>query len=536
MNINKSLTIVLVIHVIVITLLIGGCSSNEVEQSNSNIESIVYALASEPDRFDPHITDDPRIGVVLRQIYDTLVYRDPFTNEIVPGLADAWTISSDGLVYSFALRQGIVFHDGTAFNAQAVADNLDRIMNPDTNSQKARELLGPLSTYSIIDEYNIQLILSQSYAPLLDALSQVYLAIASPTALQSYNLSRYQFHHSGTGPYRLVEYIPGSHISLQISDTYDWGPVFYQGNSRVENIEFQFISNADDRLSAISNGDVDVDIVSDLPPDDARLLAGNANIQLFPVRLAGQPTQFIVNVKEEPTNLLNVRQALILATNRNSIVDSVFQRFSPIAWGPLSSTSLYSSRALNGAYAEDIGLAQQLLADVGYVDRNQDGYLDNGTNGLTVRLIVPRWELLPEVAEVLREQWNRLGIQVLIESVSTVSGLLDRVNAGDFNLVAYNELGADPYYLIRFFGSNGDLNWSGIADSSLDELLVTGGQQMEQSARSDIYARIQESIMSQALVLPISEIVELNAANGQVRNLVFDNQGIPYLYLVTIAE
>jgi peptide/nickel transport system substrate-binding protein len=90
--------------------------------------------------------------------------------------------------------------------------------------------------------------------------------------------------------------------------------------------------------------------------------------------------------------------------------------------------------------------------------------------------------------------------------------------------------------LERFFGSSGDLNWSGFSDPALDELLISGSKEMDPTVRNEIYIRIQEYIMNQALILPINEVVALNAADSSVRNLAFDDFGIPYLFLVEMGD
>src|SRR5690606_14925195 len=149
--------------------------------------------------------------------------RHPDTNEIVAGLATDWSISEDGLVYTFTLRQGVVFHDGTPFNAQAVGTNLDRITSPQTASQLAAFLLGPYAGYEVIDDYTIRILLSSPYSPLLDSLAQVYLGIASPTALSQYSENRYQFHQVGTGPFQFVELVPGDRLVIERNPDYNWG-------------------------------------------------------------------------------------------------------------------------------------------------------------------------------------------------------------------------------------------------------------------------------------------------------------------------
>lgn len=169
---------------------------------------IVYGLTLLPSGFDPHINASAELGIPLRSVYDTLVYRDPATQDFVAGLAERWEISPDGLVYTFYLRRGVRFHDGEPFNALAVAANLNRITAPETRSQKAAFLLGSFERYIVLDEYTIQLVLKSPFAPLLDSLSQVYLGIASPKALREYGNDLYQLHQVGTGPIRWLSSSP----------------------------------------------------------------------------------------------------------------------------------------------------------------------------------------------------------------------------------------------------------------------------------------------------------------------------------------
>ncbi|HVO41195.1 MAG TPA: ABC transporter substrate-binding protein, partial [Aggregatilineales bacterium] len=112
--------------------------------AQTDVNRIVYGLTLLPSGFDPHINQSSELGIVLRSVYDTLVYRDPDTKQIVPGLAESWEISPDGLTYTFHLRSGVRFQDGTPFNADAIAYNFDRITNPANKSQKAVFLLGPI--------------------------------------------------------------------------------------------------------------------------------------------------------------------------------------------------------------------------------------------------------------------------------------------------------------------------------------------------------------------------------------------------------
>ncbi len=511
--------------IVVILFALTACSDNRGEQVETIRNRVVYGLTLQPSGIDPHINASSELGIPLRQVYDTLIYRDPTTKEFTQGLATTWAISEDGLSYTFTLRQDVKFHDGTVFNAQAVATNLDRITNPNNGSQKAAFMLGSYSGYEIIDDYTIRLLLTEPYSPLLDSLSQVYIGIASPKALNEYSIDRYQFHQIGTGPYRFVEYIPGERIVIQRNTEYQWGPPFYQPMSEnsVEEVEFRFFTDVPTRSLAVSNEEAQM--MGELPPLDARSLTGNSAVQIIQASIPGQPLQFLMNTKRFPTDNKLVRQALLFATNRNAIVDGVFQRFSPVAWGPISANTLFYNRDLVGLYAQDTAQAQALLASAGYQDSNSDGILDFGGVNLEVTVIVPPWGFVPEVAQLLQDQWRAIGVKVNLDPVPTLTSLREKVATNEYNMVAYYTFGLDPSLLNSFFMTDGINNWTGVSNEQLDELLTQAVQQTDSAVRRALYAQSQRIIMDEALILPIRDYVNLNAASSGVQGLAFDAYG-----------
>lgn len=516
-------------------LLVVSCSGAGGESSIAS-NRIVYGLTLTVSGIDPHVNQSSELGIPLRQVYDTLVYRDPATKAFVPGLASEWTISEDGLLYTFNLKEGVRFHDGTAFNAQAVAANLDRITNPETASQKAVFMLGTYQSYEIIDDYSIRLILSAPYSPLLDSLSQVYLGVASPKALSEYSLSRYQFHQVGTGPFIFADYIPGDRIVLRRNLEYSWGPAFYQQPTEqsLQEIEFRFFTDEPTRALAVSSNGAQA--MGELTPIDARGLIGNSALQLVQVSVPGQPLQFLMNTQRFPTDNLAVRQALILATNRSVIIDTVYQGFSPVAWGPLSANTLYFNRDLNGLYAQDTTQAQTLLANAGYQDTNADGILDIGGIDLEVTVIVPPWGRIPDVAQLIQDQWRTIGIRVNLEAVPTFTALNERVRTDEYNLVAFYTFGLDPALLNAFFLSDGVNNWTKFSRPDLDDLLRQAVRETDENIRRNLYAQVQKIIMDEALILPIRDYVNLNALQVNLQNVKFDAYGwFPILNNATLT-
>jgi peptide/nickel transport system substrate-binding protein len=526
-----------ILTLIIVLVLLVGCLRDPGQRTSDARNRIVYGLTLNVSGIDPHINQSATMGIVLRQIYDTLVYRDPTTDEFVSGLAESWSLSEDGLSYTFQLRQGVTFHDGTPLNAQAVAANLDRIVNLGAESQRALVLLGPYAGYEIIDEYTLVVRLTEPYSPFLDSLAQPFLSIASPTAFGQYDNLTYQYHQVGTGPFRMVSYVPGDSVIIERSPDYRWGPSFY--NAPVENsideIAFRFFEDGATRAQALQNGDAD--IMGELLPLDARELTGSAEVQLYPILIPGQPIQFVINTSRPPTDRLELRQALLLATNRSIIVDAVYQGFSPIAWGPLSEVTPFYSNAVAGTYSLNTGQAQSLLTAMGYTDADGNGYLDAFDGDLTVSLIVPGWNFVPETAQLIQDQWRAIGVRAELNRVPGFSGMMDLVQAGDFNMVAFYQGGSDPSLLNPFFQSDSSRNWTGFGTTELDNILIQAAQISDAPTRANLYAQAQAIIMNEVLILPITDLVVLNGARARVQGLTFDAYGwYPLLNNVTLAD
>jgi peptide/nickel transport system substrate-binding protein len=530
---NRFKTALGIVLLTLVMLSITGCKQDEAVEVP---DEIVYGLTLLPSGIDPHIHASSELGIPLRSIYDTLVYYNPETDTFVPGLARDWEISPDGLRYTFILRDDVVFHDGTPFNADSVRINIERILSPDTNSAKAAQLLGPVDHVEVIDLYTVALVLSEPYAPLMDGLSQPYIGMASPAALAKYDTATYQFHQVGTGPYRFSEYVVNDRLVLERNPDYAWGPsvVSNPGVPQVERIVFRFFTDPATRMLALESGEAD--IMGELLPTDARRLAqtGDGNVEVTPI--PGQPLQFFFNAALVPTSNKSVRQALILATDRQAIVQTVFQGYSPVASGPLSAATLYYDPGVEGLYAYDPVQAAALVNSTGWVDTDGDGWRDDRGQLLEITLVVPPWGLTSEVAELLESQWeSALQFQVRIRQVASFPMLVEAADNGEYHAISVNFAGRDPSLLNAFYLSNGSRNWSHIADAELDEWLNQAQAETDPSRRRQLYAQIQGRIMEEALVLPIRDYYNLNGYRPGIGGLHFDAQGwFPYLADLTV--
>ncbi len=513
---------------LVIALLVG-CTGNTSQQAEIN--RLVYGLTLSPSGFDPHINQSSEMGIVLRQVYDTLIYRNPETGQFVSGLAESWSISEDQTVYTFVLRQGVKFHDGTAFDAQAVAANLNRIIAPETRSQNAAALLGTYTGYTVIDDFTIEIRLSEPYAPLLDSLSQFYLGMASPTALETYGLERYQFNQIGTGPYRFIEYVPDDRLVLRRNPDYAWGPSFYQAPAvgRIEEIEFRFFRDPATRLASLEQGVVQV--MGEIPPADARTLVGNTAFQIITAVVPGQPDQILLNTQLAPTNNQSFRQALMLGTNRTAMVDALYQGFSTPATGSLANGTQFYSNASADRYPFDGVQARALLSTLGYADSNADGIWDTPEGDLTLKMLVPPWGEYRQISQFIQDQWHSIGINLELISVPDFSTLLSEIEKGEYNLVAFNSYGVDPAFLKTYYTSDGIRNFSGYSSPELDAILNDAARQLDPTIRATLYTQVQAVIMEQAIVMPLRDRVNLNGVSAKVSGLKYDIYGwFPILY------
>ena len=515
-----------------LAVLLVGCS---VPSSGARI---VYGLTLAPSGIDPHVNTSSELGIPLTSVYDTLVYQapetGPETGDFVPGLAERWEISDDGLVYTFYLKQGVTFHDGTPFNAEAVRFNLERITSPDLASQKARFMLGPYERTEVVDEYTARIHLSEPFAPLLDSLSQVYLGIASPAAVEQWG-DEYQLHQVGTGPFVFAEYVPGDHLLLRRNPGYAWGPSVYRHETvQVEEVEFHFFTDPPTRSPALETGEADV--MGEIPPQDAARLEASSDFRIEAVSIPGISLMFFMNTTRPPLDDTRVRQALLYGADRQAIISTVFRDTSPVAYGPLAAVTFGYEPAVQDYHPYDPAQAAALLDEAGWVDTDGDSVRDRDGEPLVLDLYLMGWGYMPEVGQLLAAQWSELGVDVNSQVVSFPEAL-KIAGEGQHHLIPFALSGSDPDILRKFFHSQAGFNWSKVDDAELDTWLEEAVRTFDRTERAALYSQVQLRVMDQALVIPIRDYVNLNGVSNQVQGLRFDAQGwFPWLIDVTLES
>jgi len=223
-------------------------------------------LDLDPPTMDPHRSGAAVDRQVYQSLYDKLVDIDENLG-IVPMLATSWTISPDGKTVTFKLRQGVKFHDGTPFNAEAVKYNFDRMRDPKFPSTRRSEI-APVANVVAVDPATVQIVLERPYSPLLYVLTDRAGMMVSPAAAQKEGLN-FALHPVGTGAFAFVEKLPQDHITLQRNPGY-WDPAL----PRLERIVFRVITDDNARVANVKSGDVD--IVANVPLPQVRALVAEA--------------------------------------------------------------------------------------------------------------------------------------------------------------------------------------------------------------------------------------------------------------------
>jgi peptide/nickel transport system substrate-binding protein len=317
------------------------------------------AIGIDADRLDPAEQTTTTIANVVDYMFETLVDLHPVKNELVPRLATRWQVSRDGLTYTFTLRRGVRFHDGTPFNAEAVKFTLERLQDPRV-AVALRFLVQPIKSVEAVGEDTVRITLSKVTPTFLSDLSTTQFAIVSPAAVQrAGDRWRAAPVGGGTGPYVFKEWRRGDSILLERNPAY-WGkkPLF-------DEILFRVVPEAGTRLTQVLAGDVHQAMLP--PAPDVKRLRRDPRVTV--VEAPSDRVIFVaMNTQWGPFKDVRVRQAMNYAINKKAILASVLFDLGTVVDSPCPSMMFGYSKVQEGGWPFNSTKAKQLLAEAGYKD------------------------------------------------------------------------------------------------------------------------------------------------------------------------
>ncbi|MGB9632968.1 MAG: peptide ABC transporter substrate-binding protein [Chloroflexaceae bacterium] len=475
--------------------------------------SYVEAVVGAPERPVPLLNDplaDPVGRDLIALIFDGLV-RIGADGLIEPALAESYEVDASGTVYQFNLRRNVAWHDGRPFTADDVVFTLRTLQVADQPGEPTLAAVWQDVLVDRLDAYTVRATLTAPFAPFL-SMARVPILPAHvfagnpPEAWTSGSIAERLV---GTGPYRLVE-LREDRAVLAAHEGY------FGGRPYIERLEVRFIASPEAAFAALGRGDVTA--------FGARL-TGTAVIDDLPAGVRGavvpldEYTTLSFNLRRPPLNNLNLRRALAHGLNKDALIERALNGTAM----PLDTPILPGWWAHDPEarwYAPDPATAGRILSESGF-DRGADGTLARDGRPLALELLVDNEPKRRAVADEIARQWGQLGLRISVVELDGPA-LQARLRAHDFDaaLHTWTRLGPDPDPFALWHSSRADtgLNYAGLADKEIDDLLANARVESELAARSADYAAFQRRWISLApsitLYQPLYRFAAVEALDG----------------------
>jgi peptide/nickel transport system substrate-binding protein len=454
--------LVALVAVAILSSALPACSPGErVDLGGESAGNLVAAIAGEPDQLDPHKTSAYFSFQVLENVYDTLV--EPDENlEMSPALAESWEVSPDQLTWTFHLRRGVTFHDGSAFTADDVVFSYRRIIDEQlTNVDK----FSAVSDVTALDPATVRITVTQPTPNLLTNLGGFKgMAIVQRANVESGQIAS---HPVGTGPFAFAGQRSGDAITLKANPDY-WG-----GAPRVSGVTFRFIAEPSTALSALQAGEIDW--TDSIPTQRVAQLTDDDSITLA-VTPSNDYWYLALNQARPPWQDVRVRQAVAYGIDRDAIVAAT-------SYGTATANQLAIPEGNPwytpyDRYRYDVDEAKRLLREAGASPQRLD------------MLVTSEYPETVTAAQIIADNLAPLGITVDIRTVDFATWL-DEQNRGNFDMLMMGWLGnidPDDFYYAQHH-TNGTSNAQKYSNPEVDRLLDAARTETNRDARAQLYAK-----------------------------------------------
>jgi peptide/nickel transport system substrate-binding protein len=497
--------------------------------------TLVFGQSGDAVKLDPALIEDGLSARVTQQIYEGLVGFDGATTRIKPALAESWETSPDGKVWTFHLRQGVTFQDGTPLDASAVKDNFDRqqsqVGDPAHKSAEFiywNDVVGFNDLWDhtdAVDSSTVQITLKASNGSFLLDLALFPFAIVSPASLQmlaSGGIPDITGAPVGTGPFKFVEWVRGDHITLAANDSY-WG-----GRPQLDQVIIRVINDNAARFFELQAGNIDM---MEFPnPDDVKVAQAIPSLQvLFRPSLNVAFIDF--NEFMAPFGDIRVRQALSEAVNRQAIVDSLYGGIGIVAKEFLAPGML--------GYNEDIQPipydpthAKQLLADAGMAA----GFT---TDFWYMPVDRPYYPNPQAIAQAVCNDWAQVGVKCNLKTKDWTAYLDDaRQHKLSTWMLGWTGDNGDPdNFLFYFFGNKpsqtvpNNNTWD---NAQVRDLLLQAQRSVDDATRDQLYKQVASIVRGETPKIPFAHTTPPLFAQSYVQGYVTNPTGTELFNTVTV--
>jgi peptide/nickel transport system substrate-binding protein len=451
----------------------GSSSSSSSSSTSTSAPStggtLNISLSADPTTYDPSLSTAFFDRQPFQNIYDKLVDLDS-EGKIVPMLAESWSASDDKKTYTFNLRQGVKFHDGTDFNAEAVKFTFER--NMDSGSGRKSEM-SVVNKVTVIDPYTVQVELKQPFSPFISSLTDRSGMIVSPAAVKKFGQD-FATHPVGTGPFMFKESIRGSSLTLVKNPNY-WRP----GLPKFDQVVYKIFPDSNVAFLNLKSGEVD--ITSQVPTKEIENIKNDPKIVVF--NEAGQGfVGMHVNMTKPPFDKVELRQAFDLMIDRDAIVKVVLNGTGIPAHSPFV-PSHFAYGDSDKAPKPDVEKAKELLSAAGVPD------------GFSFTLKYVQNSLNQQLVQMIQNMLKPIGVTVNLEATDSAANS-DNLSNRNFEAIISTWSGRpDPDQNIYDYNRTGGvLNRSTYNSPEVDKLLDDARLEMDEGKRKEIYDKAMEII------------------------------------------
>lgn len=504
-----------------------------VADSHQSGGTFLFGRGGDSVGLDPALEEDGESFKVCDNIYDTLIHYKDGSTEIEPGLATQWESSEDGLSWTFSLRKGVTFHDGTPFNSEAVLFSLNRQHeknHPYHNVEGsytywvATGLAEIVDKIIAVDEYTVKITLKSPYAPFLYAIAITSFSIVSPTAVKEKG-ANYSNQPVGTGPFIFQQWDRGDKIVLRANENY-WG-----GRPNVDRVIFLSIPDNSVRLIELQQGNLHA---MEFPnPDDLQQIRDDESLDLL-----SQPGMSVgylaLNMEKPPFDNLKVRLAINHAINKSVIIEHLYQGLGIPAKNPIPPT-LWSYDDSIEDYDYNPKLAKELLTQAGY---------PNGFETTLWALPVPR-PYIPDgraLAEVIQSELREIGIKTSIVTYDWGT-YLEKTKYGDHDMamLGWSADFGDPDNFLYFLLSKSSAekpagNIAFYKSDEMQQILEKARSISDKDERISLYKKAQNVFHQDIPWVPLAHAQQVLVINKKVENLKLHPLNWKYFKNVTLGQ
>jgi len=473
---------------------------------------LIVGQIAEPKSMDPSAVTAVNDFRILMNVYDGLTRYKDGTLEVEPSLATSWDITDDGKVYTFKLRKGVKFHDGSDFNAETVKFHFDRMLDKkhpyhNTGPFPLSFFFSAIKETEVVDKYTVRMKLDKPYAPLLSNLAYPTGLIVSPASVKKYG-KEYGRNPAGTGPYKFAEWKSNEKVVIEANRSY-WG-----GAPKLKAVIFRPITDSNTRVTEMLSGGLDMMV--EVQPDSVGLFERSKKFTVY--EQAGPHLWFLIlNMKEGPFKDKRVRQAVNYAVNKKSLVENVLQGTATVAAGPTPEAFAWAYNESLQPYPYNPEKAKQLIKDAGYTGARLKFYVTDGGSGM-----------LDPVAmgTAIQADLAKVGLKVEIETYEW-NTFLSKVNPGlegkaDMAEMAWmtNDPDTLPYLALRSgaWPDKGGFNSGYYSNPEVDKLLEAARVSTSQTERAELYKKMQKIVQEDAPWAFIANWKQNAVTSSKVKN------------------